>query len=205
MGVQQPSTPRRAPARATAVASFYATLAVLGFFWHAVSQGSNDVLGLASSSSWRYLVLGPLFGLLMGLTIVQLFRALELRMTWLGELHHEFRSILGQPGPGELVLLAAASAFGEEVFFRGAMLDDCGVWVSSIVFALIHISPRASLWPWTASAFALGLALASITLVTGNLAAALVAHFVINLQNLAYITRHQPRIALRGPIRPQPP
>ena len=44
-----------------------------------------------------------------------------------------------------------------------------------------------------------------LTLVTGNLGAAVAAHFVVNLQNLAYITRQRPRLALRGPVRPADP
>jgi membrane protease YdiL (CAAX protease family) len=46
---------------------------------------------------------------------------------------------------------------------------------------------------WTASSFALGLVFAWLTLVTGNLGAAVAAHFIINLLNLHYITRgHEP-------------
>jgi membrane protease YdiL (CAAX protease family) len=85
------------------------------------------------------------------------------------------------------------------------MLDAWGLWISSLVFALLHIPPRASLWPWTASSLLVGLSLGVMTLVTGNLGAAVAAHFVINLQNLSYITRHRPRVSLRGPIRPLDP
>jgi membrane protease YdiL (CAAX protease family) len=205
MGVREPSTPQRAPARAKAVASFYAALLVLGFFWHAVAQDSNDVWRSpeAANQTWGTLLLTPLIGVLAGLVTVQVFRALELRMVWLSDLHREFRSIFGYPRARELVLLAAASALGEEVLFRGAMLDAWGPWVSSLVFALLHIPPKRSLWPWTASSLVLGMGLAGLTLATGNLGAAVAAHFVINLQNLAYITRRRPRMPV-GPVRPNP-
>ena len=101
--------------------------------------------------------------------------------------------------------LAAASALGEEILFRGAMLDAWGLWVSSLVFALLHIPPKRSLWPWTVSALLLGLGFGVVTLATGNLGAAVAAHFVINLQNLRYITRNRPRLSLRGPVRPADP
>ena len=149
------------------------------------------------------MLLTPLLGVIAGLVTVQVFRALELRMVWLSDLHREFRSMFGFPRARELVLLAAASALGEEVLFRGAMLDAWGPWVSSLVFALLHIPPKRSLWPWTASSLVLGLGLAGLTLATGNLGAAVAAHFVINLQNMAYITRRRPRMPV-GPVRPDP-
>jgi membrane protease YdiL (CAAX protease family) len=205
MGVREPTTPRSAPARARTVASFYAAIVLVGFFWHATAQGTNDVWRLDPEQTWLTLAWTPLVGVAFGLFTVQVFRALEVHMAWVPELHREFRSILGQPRTAELVLLAAASALGEEILFRGAMLDAWGLWISSLVFALLHIPPRASLWPWTASSLLVGLSLGVMTLVTGNLGAAVAAHFVINLQNLSYITRHRPRVSLRGPIRPLDP
>jgi membrane protease YdiL (CAAX protease family) len=205
MGVRETSTPHRAPARARTVATFYAALMLLGFFWHGTAQGTNDVWRLDPEQNWATLAWTPLVGVAFGLLTVQVFRALEVHMAWVSELHREFRAILGQPRTSELVLLAAVSSLGEEILFRGAMLDAWGLWVSSLVFALLHIPPRLSLWPWTASSLLLGLALGAMTLATGNLGAAVAAHFVINLLNLGYITRHRPRISLRGPIRPIDP
>lgn len=194
MGAREPSSPREGPARARTVATFYGALLVAGFFWHAVSQDSNDIWRLDPEQSWTILLLTPLWGLGLGLLTVQVFRGLELRMRWLSELHLEFQGIFGRPGLGELLLLAAASALGEELFFRGAMLDAWGLWISSLVFALLHIPRRLSLWPWTFSSLVLGVVLGVLTLLTGNLGAAVVAHFVINLLNMAYITRRTPRV-----------
>jgi membrane protease YdiL (CAAX protease family) len=185
------------------VASFYVGLALLGFIWHAVSQDDNDVWRLASDQEISTLCLTPLIGVVFGLAVVGGFRWLESRMTWLPELHREFRGVLGRPGYPELVLLAAASSIGEEILFRGAMLDAWGLAISSIVFAVLHIPPRRALWPWTLSAGALGLALGGLTLWTGNLGAAVAAHFVINLLNLVYITRNTPGVALGAPVRPR--
>ena len=201
----QAMTPRPAPARARTVATFYGGVVLVGFFWHAVSQDTNDVWRLQPQQDLVTLLWTPAVGVVAGLLAVQAFRALQGRMIWLGELHREFSSIFGRPSSGELVLLAAASALGEEVLFRGAMLDAWGLWISSLVFALLHIPPRAALWPWTVSALVMGVGFGVLTLVTGNLGAAVAAHFVINLQNMAYITRNRPRLALRGPVRPADP
>jgi membrane protease YdiL (CAAX protease family) len=196
-------SPKPTPARAKVVASFYLGLALVGFLWHAIAQEDNDCWRAADTTVIE-LLWTPLLGLALGLAVVAAFRVMERRFVWLPALHREFRSILGRPSGSEILLLAAASSLGEEIFFRGAMLDAWGPWVSSLVFALLHVPPRRDLWPWTVSAGLLGLALAWLTTATGNLGPAVVAHFVINFINLAYITRRAPAIAVRGPIRPRP-
>jgi membrane protease YdiL (CAAX protease family) len=201
MVIEQRS-PKPSPARASVVASFYLGLGLVGFLWHAVAEENNDVWRTADTTVLE-LLWTPLLGLALGLLVVVGFRVLERRQKWLPALHREFRSILGRPSGSELLLLAAASSLGEEIFFRGAMLDAWGPWVSSLVFALLHVPPRRELWPWTVSAGLLGLALAGLTTLTGNLGPAVVAHFVINFINLAYITRRAPAIAVRGPVRPR--
>jgi membrane protease YdiL (CAAX protease family) len=196
------SSPGDAPARARTVASFYGVVLLVGFFWHAISQDTNDVWRVVPDQPTLTLLWTPLVGVAFGLATVQMFRALEVRMSWLPELHAEFRAIFGRPSGRELVLLAATSSLAEEVLFRGAMLDAWGVWASSLVFALLHIPPKRKLLPWTVSSFAIGLAFAGLTVWTGNLGAAVAAHFVINLMNLAYVTRTVPKPTLRGPVRP---
>ncbi|MBC8068990.1 MAG: CPBP family intramembrane metalloprotease, partial [Deltaproteobacteria bacterium] len=182
MGTRVSSSPNEAPARALTVIGFYGVVGLVGFFWHAIAEDSNDVWRLDPGQSWSTLAWTPLVGVGFGLFVVQVFRALEVRWAWLPALHAEFRAIFGRPGASELILLAAASALAEELLFRGAMLDAWGLWPSAMVFALLHIPPKRALWPWTASSLAIGLALAELTLLTGNLGAAVAAHFVINLQ-----------------------
>jgi hypothetical protein len=203
--IREKTTPRAASGRAAGVASFYVAIAIAGFIWHGSSQSTNDIWRLDPSQGATTLLLTPLFGVAFGMAAVLGFRLLETRMAWLPELHREFRAIFGRPGLGELFLLAAASSVAEELFFRGAMLDSWGVWTSSIVFALLHIPPKRSLWAWTVSSFVLGLGLALLTVWTGNLGAAVAAHFVINMTNLTYITRRAPAVAVTGPIRPADP
>ncbi len=179
------------------MASFYVSLALVGFLWHAVDQENNDVWRTNADVDLLTLLWTPLLGLGLGLAVVVGFRLLERHAEWLPALHREFRAILGRPPITEIILLAAASSIGEEIFFRGAMLDAWGPWLSSLVFALLHIPPKRELWPWTLSAGLLGLVLAALTEWTGNLGPAIVAHFVINLINFTYITRRGPALVLR--------
>ncbi|MEE9385124.1 MAG: type II CAAX endopeptidase family protein [Nannocystaceae bacterium] len=174
-------------------ARFYLAVALAGFVWHAVAQDSNDVWRRAPEQAWPELLIGPCYGLLLGLGIVQVFRALEWHTDWLPKLHQEFRAILGRPSFLQATIIAGASALGEEIFFRGAMLDAWGLTISSLAFALVHIPRRRSQFAWTISAGILGFVLGELTLLTGNLGAAVTAHFVINLLNISYITRRAPR------------
>lgn len=195
MRAEQARSPQPAPARARTVATFYGAVLLFGFFWHGVTQDTNDIWRLDPTQDLTTLLWTPAVGVMLGLLTVQGFRALQSRMVWLGELHREFASLFGRPSNRELLLLAGASALGEEVLFRGAMLDAWGLAVSSLVFALLHIPPRLSLWPWTVSALVMGLGFGLMTMITGNLGAAVAAHFVVNLQNLTYITRSRPHRA----------
>ena len=189
--MSQSATPKTSPAQASTAATFYAVVLLVGFFWHGAAQESNDVWRLDPQQGLTTLLWTPLVGVAFGLAVVRGFRALESRMAWLPALQREFSDLLGRPSGGDLVILALASSLGEEVLFRGAMLDAWGPWISSLVFACLHIGPKRSLWPWTLSSLLLGLCLAGLTIATGNLGAAVAAHFVINLLNLRYITRRR--------------
>ncbi len=177
--------------RLVVVVGFYATLAVAAVLWHAVDQESLD-LWHVRPAPWFARVGGLAAGAALGAATVVGFRRLYPRLAWLRTLHADVRALLGTPGRSEVLAIAACSAVGEELFFRGAMLDAWGVWVSSVVFALLHVPPRRSLWPWTASAFAFGLALAGLARWSGSLAGPVLAHFLINWRNLEFISTRTP-------------
>jgi len=85
-------------------------------------------------------------------------------------------------------LLAAATAGAEELFFRGALLPLVGVVPQALVFGLFHPVPRRA-WAYPAFAAFAGLAFGGLTLVTGSLVPAMVAHFAVNLQGLWEVRR----------------
>ncbi len=175
--------------RASVVASFYGGLCLIGFFWHAVAQGSNDIWRVDPDQSLATLAWTPLIGLAVGLAVVRLFRILETRRRWIGQLQREFSTLFHDCSLREVAIIACASSVGEELLFRGAMLDAWGITASSLIFAALHIPPKRELWPWTLSSLVLGVVLALMTLATGNLGAAIVCHFVINFLNLRHISR----------------
>ena len=57
------------------------------------------------------------------------------------------------------------------------------------MFGLAHFAPRRTLWPWTGFALLAGGLLGALFEATGNLAAPVAAHAVINAVNLRLLTR----------------
>jgi membrane protease YdiL (CAAX protease family) len=136
---------------------------------------------------------GILGGVAAGLLIVFASRMALYRFEWARSLHRELRHLLFPLADVEIVVLAAASSLGEEMFFRGAMLPAIGILGSSAIFALLHIGPKARHLPWTASSFAIGLLFGAMFRWTGDLTGPVVAHFLVNFLNL----RHVAQVELR--------
>jgi membrane protease YdiL (CAAX protease family) len=134
-----------------------------------------------------------LCGLAAGLLLVFASRLALYRFDWARSLHRELRHMLFPLTDAEIVVLAAASSVGEEMFFRGALLPAVGLVASSAVFALLHIGPKARHLPWTISSFGAGLLFGGMFLWTGDLTGPVLAHFLVNFLNL----RHVAQVELR--------
>lgn len=213
-----PPTPR-APRLDLAgrVVAFYAAVAAAAVVWGAL-RGHANLLWLepligagAGSGAGRahgahdlvHLVSSAALGAALGLLLVLLTRALQARYAWARVLHNEFRYLLGPLSRREIILLAAASAVGEECLFRGALLPHLaalspgllgillGVVGSAAVFALLHIGPGVRFLPWTLSALLIGVLLGGLFVGTGDLLGPIAVHFTVNLLNLRHIVRRQ--------------
>ena len=184
-----PPTPR-APrlSRAGLILALYTGLAAAAVGWGLV-RGRPDVFHLPPSTFPGHArpLVGIAAGVALALALVFLSRWSEHRFEWARLLSREFHAILGELSSGEILLLAVTSSVGEELFFRGALLPDLGLWLSSAAFALPHIGPGVRFLPWTFTSFLVGLCLAGITLWTGDLAGAIAAHFLVNFINLRRI------------------
>ncbi|NJM27327.1 MAG: CPBP family intramembrane metalloprotease [Pseudanabaena sp. RU_4_16] len=84
----------------------------------------------------------------------------------------------------DLIWLGVLPGISEELLFRGVALPGLGMnvvalTISSVVFGSLHMaSPKH--WPYTIWAMAIGFCLGTVTLVTGSLAPAIVAHIFTN-------------------------
>jgi membrane protease YdiL (CAAX protease family) len=170
-------------------AIIYGLLSAVAFVWSHVA-GRGTPLFDPKSTSWILPVVGGLIGLAGGLLTVAISRFLVAHQAWARSLYWWFADVLGPISQSQVLAIAIFSAAGEELFFRGAMQPSLGLWPTTLLFALLHVPPRFQHWPWTLMAGLLGLAFGYLTLWSGSILGAVVAHFVVNWLNLTYITRH---------------
>lgn len=179
-------SPRPPLSRASLVVGLYGAMAI-GALMLASGRGDPDLYRLVEDREARWLLLSPAAGLLLGLGFVGLTRVAVVRFTWAQGLQRSFHDLLGPLATRDIFILAAASAIGEELLFRGALLPWLGMLPQAGLFALLHIGPGRRFVPWTVSALGMGLAFGVLTSSTGNLGGAIVAHFTINFLNLRFI------------------
>ncbi len=151
-------------------ALFYGSLAVVAAVWCGLRGFEVSLLG--KSVAWS-LLLGTLTAactIALGLLAYRLIPAL--------------RSISEELAPHlidgaharDLVLLSIFSGVGEEAFFRGAVLQEFGLVISSLLFGLAHIGPDRRYLVWTLWAILAGFVFGAIFEISGGLLAPVVAH-----------------------------
>jgi membrane protease YdiL (CAAX protease family) len=77
----------------------------------------------------------------------------------------------------ELALLVLLVGAGEELFFRGALQEEIGIWLASLVFGILH-GPSRPLWPLAVWATLMGILLGLLYQATSNLAVPIFAHAI---------------------------
>jgi hypothetical protein len=75
--------------------------------------------------------------------------------------------------------LAVVTSLGEELLFRGLLLDRIGLLGQALAFGALHPAGRRG-WSYPVFAALAGLALGALVLGTGRLSAAVAAHLVVN-------------------------
>jgi membrane protease YdiL (CAAX protease family) len=174
---------------------FYGLLAAAALGWGAL-RGDLDLyhhpepwVGLAFPASTGA-ALGS--GVVVALVVLFTTRVLVRHTTWARKLHIEFRSLLGPLGGGEIAVFALTSGIAEEMFFRGALQPAVGIVLSGVLFGLVHVGPRKTFLPWTLWAMVMGWVFGALYAATGELLAPVVAHVLINYENLYFIDGFDP-------------
>jgi len=173
----------------------------LAVFWHGASPFVYVDPWLALPS-----VLGHIYSLVIGLALGGLVafstRIFVTRYAWARNLHRELRPVARDLSTAGIVAVAAFSALGEELWFRGILQPWLGLWLQAAAFGIVHAQLRGpSRWAWISWATIMGLAFGAVFALTGSLAGPIAAHAVINCLNLAYLKSHDPeprRRALGG-------
>jgi membrane protease YdiL (CAAX protease family) len=165
----------------------YALLAALSLGW-TWWEGRSLIFASPEASEFGVNWLRDVaLGVAVGALLVALSRWLS-RVTGAGRaLHDALRGVLGNPGLGVCLLLAALSGFAEEAFFRSALQPHVGLVLASGLFGLAHFVPRRAFLAWPLFGFAAGLVFGSLFLITGNLVAPALAHFSVNALNLSWL------------------
>lgn len=179
-------SPRPPLSRASLVLGLYGAMAI-GALMLSAGRGDADIYRLIEARPARWLLISPALGLAVALAFVGLTRVAVARFSWARGLERSFGDLLGPLSGREIFIVAAASAIGEELLFRGALLPWIGLWPQAILFSLLHIGPGRRFVPWTLSALGMGLCFGWLTQLTGDVGGAIVAHFTINFLNLRLI------------------
>ncbi len=142
-------------------------------------------------------------GALVGVAAVGATRALARRTQWGRAMHTTLReSVLELEGDRTApAVIALASAVGEELLFRGALLPTLAGFVgtgfavlgSAVLFGLVHVPSSRALVPWTLTACVMGVVFGALYVATGEVLAPIAAHAVINHENLHFLIAHDLR------------
>jgi membrane protease YdiL (CAAX protease family) len=132
-------------------------------------------------------------GLALALTLPLVTAPWARRVLVLRGLKRAWDALESGLGPGlrirEVLVLAVCSGISEEIFFRGVLLHDLGLVVSSALFGLLHpLGLAYVLW-----ATAAGTGFGALYLATGSLLAPALAHGTYNLIALGYLRRRSGR------------
>ena len=182
------------PTRISTLAlAVYGPLTVGALAWAWLADGrlawSFDACWLSAPYPVR-LALSVGLGLSLSLVVVAVTPRLVQRAHWARALHLELREIISPLSSAEINVLALASGFAEELFFRGAMQPILGLLWTSLIFGAAHVGPKRVFFAWTTWAFLMGLLLGLIFELTGVLWGPILAHVLINHRNMTFIRRH---------------
>lgn len=133
---------------------------------------------------------GVLAGAALWTTIPLLLRSPAMRRVWTEVLLPFSRTL----GTGDVVTIAILSGLTEELFFRGVLLPEVGLVLSSLCFGALH----ALCGVYFAWATGVGAAFGALALTSDSLVPAIVAHATYNLGALLLL-RHAANHAVVAP------
>ncbi|MBI4566943.1 MAG: CPBP family intramembrane metalloprotease [Planctomycetes bacterium] len=189
---REPTAPdARARARRLVRASgiFYGALLIASVLWAAVDDRVPEPFASLQWNPRTQAACALAAALAILVTALSAWGVARSRL--LADLARVFRTLLGDPTPWQIFLLALFSSVAEEAFFRGALQSVLGLFWASLFFGVIHfIGPRYL--AWTLFALVMGFALGGLYQYSGNLAAPVAAHFLINFLNFLRLRRAPP-------------
>ncbi len=168
--------------------SFYAAMAVIGLLLMLWRLGAAETVAVlfAPPQQWA----GPI-GFIVLATAATHWSSRFLAARWdsVARSAYEIRRYLGGLTHRDIAFLALFSGIGEELLFRGWLLNETGLIFSSVLFGLAHVPLNRDWLFWPVFAFAMGLVLGWLYLWSGHLLWPILLHAAINYWNLRYFLR----------------
>jgi membrane protease YdiL (CAAX protease family) len=151
-------------------ALFYGSLTVAAALWSGLRGLDLRFFGNSAASS-------ALLGVLTAVATVSLGLLAYRFLPVLREIAEELAPrLVDGASYGGLALVAVFSGVGEEAFFRGAIQQEFGLVIASLVFGLVHVGPDRRYLVWTVWAVLAGFLFGALYEVTGGLLAPILAH-----------------------------
>lgn len=170
--------------------AFYGVMSAIAWAWRA-GVFDEPLFFTSRAASSRGIDWFPDLGIGIGagIALLGLSAITTARTGWGERLADRMALVLAGVPFAHAMVLAVLSAFGEELFFRGALQPRVGWFVASLLFGLLHVGPGRDFLPWTVFAIAGGCLFGGLFLATGNLVAPITAHAVVNGVNLPILAR----------------
>ncbi len=166
------------PRFVTFAALFYGSLAVVAALWCGLRGFDVPLLGESPPASVLLGLLTALCTLALGLLAYRFLPVLR-------KISEELAPrLIDGADARSLLLVAIFSGVGEEAFFRGAVQQEFGLVVASLLFGVAHIGPDRRYLVWTAWAVLAGFVFGIIYDVSGGLLAPILAHSTHNAATL---------------------
>ena len=168
--------------------AFYLVLALAGVAWVGWRGDLSWRLFIDPARWWRDLAAG----VGAALVLIGLWALARRRLASARRVEAYVATAMGDVAPDEVFALAVISGIAEEIFFRGGVQGSWGWLWASALFAALHTGPGRAFRVWTLFALVGGALFGALTLWSGNLLAAIVAHGVVNGWNLRYLSLRAP-------------
>ena len=173
-----PKGPPVGPRFVRFAALFYGSLTVAAALWSGLRGFDLRFFGHSVISS-------TLLGALTAVATVSLGLLAYRFLPTLREIAEELAPrLVDGADRGSLVLVSIFSGVGEETFFRGAVQQEFGLVIASLVFGLVHVGPDRRYLVWTTWAVLAGFLFGALYEVTGGLLAPVLAHSAHNAATL---------------------
>jgi membrane protease YdiL (CAAX protease family) len=131
-------------------------------------------------------------GLVFAALLVSSTRFAVHRFAFAQQLHADLRPVARHLTFPTVMVIAALSSLGEELFFRGFLTPKIGVFAQALIFGVAHQVRGPSRWVWVGWATLVGLGFGGLFVLTGSLLGPIAAHLAVNAYNLVFLRDHDP-------------